>query len=386
MLFPAIWNAAWTSGLVNHLWQSTVVVLIAWLLALALRNNHARSRYWVWMIASAKFLIPFSLLIAAGASLRTTIATPVPRPAIAAVMQEITQPFTETASTVALDNFGGVPTVTPHSTHLLPTVLIAIWLSGFLIIAFSWARRWRQIRATVRAASPIHLQAEVQGNVPVLSSPGVLEPGVFGIIRPVLLLPENIGERLSAAQLSAIVAHEMCHVRRRDNLTAAIHMVVAAIFWFHPAVWWIKARLLEERERACDEAVLQLGNEAELYAESILNVCKLYVGSPLACMSGVTGSDLKRRIVRIMTKQIARKLDFSRKLLLSLAAIAATTLPVFFGLIHITQVRAQTATANCRAGPYRHLAGHAARREGLADRLQDHKGGWRRIPSSRIQH
>ena len=68
------------------------------------------------MIASAKFLIPFSLLIAAGASLRTTIATPVPRPAIAAVMQEITQPFTETASTVALDNFGGVPTVTPHST------------------------------------------------------------------------------------------------------------------------------------------------------------------------------------------------------------------------------------------------------------------------------
>ena len=159
-----------------------------------------------------------------------------------------------------------------------------------------------------------------------------------------ILLPENIGERLSAAQLSAIVAHEMCHVRRRDNLTAALHMVVAATFWFHPAVWWIKARLLEERERACDEAVLQSGNEAELYAESILNVCKLYVESPLACVSGVTGSDLKRRIVRIMTNRIAHKLDFSRKLLLSMAAIAAITLPMFFGLVHITQVRAQSTT------------------------------------------
>jgi beta-lactamase regulating signal transducer with metallopeptidase domain len=62
----------------------------------------------------------------------------------------------------------------------------------------------------------------------------------------------------------------MCHVRRRDNLTASIHMLVEAIFWFHPAVWWIKTRLLEEREQACDEIVLQSGNEGDVYAESIL--------------------------------------------------------------------------------------------------------------------
>jgi uncharacterized protein (TIGR03435 family) len=183
-------------------------------------------------------------------------------------------------------------------------------------------------------------------NVPVLSSPRLLEPGVFGIVRPVLLLPENISDRLSESQLRAIVAHEMCHVRRGDNLTAAIHMVVAAAFWFHPAVWWIRTRLLEERERACDEAVLQSGSTPQLYAESILDVCKFYVESPLACMSGVTGSDLKRRIMRIMTKQVVRKLDFTRKLLLSMAAIAAIAAPIFFGLVHITQVNAQSAAEN----------------------------------------
>ena len=60
----------------------------------------------------------------------------------------------------------------------------------------------------------------------ILCSPALLEPGVFGIRRPVLLLPEGITERLTSAQLEAIFTHELCHVRRRDNLAAAIHMVV----------------------------------------------------------------------------------------------------------------------------------------------------------------
>ncbi|MGH9587801.1 MAG: M56 family metallopeptidase, partial [Acidobacteriaceae bacterium] len=121
--------------------------------------------------------------------------------------------------------------------------------------------------------------------VPVLSSSAAIEPGIFGVFRPVLLFPEGIPERLSAEQMRAIVAHEMCHVRRRDNLTFAIHMVVETLFWFHPMVWWIGSRLIEERERACDQAVVQAGSEAQVYAEGILNVCKFYVESPLACAS-----------------------------------------------------------------------------------------------------
>ena len=68
-------------------------------------------------------------------------------------------------------------------------------------------------------------QINLIGTVPVLSSPRPPEPGVFGgIVRPVLLPPENIGDRLTEAQLNAVIAHEMSHVRRRDNLTAAIHV------------------------------------------------------------------------------------------------------------------------------------------------------------------
>jgi uncharacterized protein (TIGR03435 family) len=201
----------------------------------------------------------------------------------------------------------------------------------------SWWRKWRILRVAVSSATQI---GTVEG-VPVMASKSLVEPGVFGIRRPVLLVPEGIAARLTTPQLNAIIAHEMCHIRRRDNLFAAIHMLVEAIFWFHPLVWWIGVRLVEERERACDEAVLQHGNRAEDYAEGILSVCKLYLESPLACVSGVTGADLKTRILRIVSKQVARNLDFSRKLLLCVAGALGVAGPVTFGLLHVVEARAQ---------------------------------------------
>jgi uncharacterized protein (TIGR03435 family) len=333
MTTPAFWNEAWhqswTASMVNHLWQSTAVTTIAWLLAFILRKNPARTRYWVWMIASVKFLIPFSIFTAIGEWIRSAIAAPIRRPALADMIEQIAQPFSQTQSLAV----SGPAAVSNHATFVAP-MLIALWACGSLAIAFSWWRKWRRIRIVVRAASP----RPIAIGVPVLSSSSLLEPGVFGILRPVLLLPEGIMGRLTAAQLDAIVAHEMCHVQRRDNLTFAMHMVVETLFWFHPLVWWIRARLVEERELACDEAVLQSGNEAEVYAEGILNVCKFYVESPLACVSGVSGSDLKKRIVRIMTEKVARKLGLGRKLLLSAAGIMFIALPAAIGLFHIAQI------------------------------------------------
>jgi beta-lactamase regulating signal transducer with metallopeptidase domain len=121
-----------------------------------------------------------------------------------------------------------------------------------------------------------------------------LEPGIFGIVYPVLLWPEGLSEKLDDAQLEAVIAHELCHVRRCDNLAAAIHMLVEAAFWFHPPVWWLGTRLIDERERACDEEVLQRGSERHLYAESILKICEFCLSSPLTAVSGVTSANLKK--------------------------------------------------------------------------------------------
>jgi uncharacterized protein (TIGR03435 family) len=92
-----------------------------------------------------------------------------------------------------------------------------------------------------------------------------------------------------------------------------------------------------------------MGGERQVYAESILKVCEFCVGSPLACVSGVTGSDLKKRMVYIMTECMARKLDFGRKLLLSVAGLAVLAAPIVFGLVNATPGRAQSQTENAAA-------------------------------------
>ncbi len=325
--------------LTNHVWQSTLFAAAAGLLTAAFRKNRAQVRYWLWFSASLKFFVPFALLINLGGQFpwrpARTVATQITAPAVTAAMEQIAQPFTTTLPPAR--SMG-------EARDWLVITLFGVWACGFAGIAWSRLRDWRRIRAVVRASIPRPAQAGIP--VPLRSSPGLLEPGIVGVLRPVLLLPADIGERLTPRQLEAVLAHELCHVHRRDNLFSAIHMMVEAAFWFHPMVWWIGARLVEERERACDEEVLRLGSEPLAYAEGILNVCKLYVESPLVCVSGVTGSDLKKRIHAILTGSVAGDLSFARRLALAIAFVAALALPIVIGMLHAPALRAQsTATS-----------------------------------------
>lgn len=279
-----------------------------------------------------KFLISFSLLVSAGSELGSRMLPAREQTRIFSVVEEISRPFVSSAP-------AAMPAATLPAFHPVLAVLLGVWFLGFIITTIYWLVWWRRIHTALRMATPLPLNLSIRA----VSSAAGMEPGVFGIRKPVLLLPEGIIKRLPQDQLETVVAHELCHVRRRDNLTAAIHMLVEAIFWFYPPVWWIRRRLIEERERACDEAVLQAGSAANVYAEGILNVCKFYVESPLACASGVTGSDLNKRITRILAEHPVWQLGWSRKLLLASAVAAALSLPVIFGLLHATRTWAQAA-------------------------------------------
>lgn len=314
------------SPIANHLWQSTLFVVVAWLLTLALRKNRASVRYWIWFAASVKFLIPFSLLVGIGNKFAWQSSAAVAQPQFANVINQISQPFATFTQT-------STSFVTPHTSNMLRIILLSTWLCGVAAVLVFWLRSLSQIRAIKRTASPMPLNLSVA----VMSSSARVEPGVFGIFNPVLILPQGITERLTSAQLKSVIVHELCHVRRRDNLTAAIHMVVETIFWFHPFVWWIQTRLVAERERACDESVVGIATDPKIYAEAILNVCKLYVESPVECVAGVTGADLKKRIVRILATHRARKLTLSGKLLMGAMVLIAIAAPVVLGLAQAKQ-------------------------------------------------
>lgn len=343
-------SSLWTAALpvvADHLWQSTLFAAVAGVLALLLRKDQARVRYWLWLAASLKFLFPFALLVGLGSTFAVSGFHTARQGAVFAAMEQVSQPFVRPVATVIP---AAAPGVSPSCFgQWLPALLVAIWLSGFLLVLFTWCVRWRQMWKVLKSATPLvegrELEAlrrleglaGVQKHIPVFLSRASFEPGIFGVFRPVLILPEWICERLSEKHLRAVLAHEVWHVRRRDNLAAAVHMLVQALFWFHPLVWWLGGRLVEERERACDEQVLKLGNSRQIYAESILKVCEFSVESPLACVSGITGADLKGRISQIMSGRVLRRLDFCRKLLLGAAGLTAIALPITFGITNAQQ-------------------------------------------------
>jgi hypothetical protein len=157
-----------------------------------------------------------------------------------------------------------------------------------------------RIRAAVRLSAATAISAGIQ----VRSAPGLLEPGIVGWFRPVLLLPAG--------------------------------------------VWYIGARLVEERERACDEEVLRTLADPKAYAEGILNVCKRYVESPLVCVSGVSGSDLKKRIEAIMANRIALNLNAVRKIALATAGVVALAMPIVVGVVNTPRIAAQAAEERLR--------------------------------------
>ncbi len=303
------------SPLANHLWQSTAFAIAAGLLTLALHGNSARVRHWIWVAASFKFLVPFSMLA-------LWRAAPITAPEnFSVALHRVSQPFAAPIDAEILR----MPVEQPAS--ILPMLLLAVWACGVMGFAAGWWVRWRRVTAAVRTGSPVELGLRIRA----VSSPAFSEPGVYGVFRPVLLLPEGITERLTPEQWKTVLAHEFSHIRHRDNLIATVQMLVETVFWFHPLVWWIGKRIFEEKERACDEDVLQLGNDPRIYAQGILKVCELCLQSPIACVSGISGGNLRQRIERIIDNTAIHKLSRLRKLLIGFAAVAGIAIPIAIG-------------------------------------------------------
>lgn len=329
--------------ILDHLWQSTLFAAAASLLAVLLRTNSARTRYAVWLCASLKFLVPLAVLTAAAKAVSQALLPAPPAAPIVMALEGATEPFS--SSTIAIGGVTGTAS-TPGLAWDWGVLLALVWLAGLAFLAIRWLRHWHYLRAIARAATPVAIAAPMK----VKSSPSLLEPGLVGIVHPVLLLPDGVAAQLSGAELEAIVAHEICHWRRRDNLTATLHMVVEAIFWFYPLVWWLESRLIAERERACDEEVVAAGHAPNVYAESILKVCKFYTHSPLPCAAGVSGADLRRRMERIMDHRAIAGLGLIKKALLAASALAVLALPFMLGLLAAPAAVAQGTASGPHPG------------------------------------
>ena len=127
---PESFSPIWAVGvreLCHHLWQSTLFLGIVALLALLLQKNQARIRYWLWMTASVKFLIPFSLLVSLGSHLPWPSHAVAPKTTAYVAIEEMSQPFMEAT---ALNKPVAIPVAQPTTSHvptrILPPMLTTV--------------------------------------------------------------------------------------------------------------------------------------------------------------------------------------------------------------------------------------------------------------------
>src|SRR5687768_5849599 len=305
----------------SHVWQSTLFAMAAGLFSVMLRNNSASVRYWIWFAAAVKFLVPFA--------------------ALAAIANEIPLPQSPRAAAAAIEAASMVfrGSVLPVIPDPMARAMLAMWVFGVAVVLVASFRQWRRLAAHSRQSPPlvegivhdvvrrVESAERIRNPITIVASNQSMEPGVIGIRKPVLLWPQLLTSNLSEAHIEAIVTHELSHIVRRDNLLALAQIAVCSVFWFHPVVWWVSARLIDERERACDERVLGRGARPAAYAESILTTCRLCLASPALNVPGVTGGDMKQRIVRIMQNVPAVPLGNRKKTALLMAAVIAVVFP-----------------------------------------------------------
>ena len=337
--------SAWLwPALANHLWQATLFAALVLLLTLALRRAAARTRFALWLVAAAKFVVPAAPLAllaeraGAGSLLPAEAAA-----ASGAPLVLFAGPAVPEAPALAAAA-SGTASAAPHAE--LFCALTLLWLAGSAVLLAVWLGRrreflrslgggaevWsgREFDALRRAGARLGLGQEVL----LALSAGRTEPGVWRTRRPVVVLPAQVVSELDDEELETVLLHELAHVERRDNFFGYFQTVLECVFWFNPAVWLVGRRLLAERERACDERVLEAGGAAGAYAAGILKVVRFCSGWRVAGVSGAaSGSNLRRRIEMIMREERGARSRLRHRAAVCGLAAAALALTAGAGLM-----------------------------------------------------
>ncbi|MYF92199.1 MAG: M48 family metalloprotease [Gemmatimonadetes bacterium] len=185
----------------------------------------------------------------------------------------------------------------------------------------------RQARLTLDCYSKV--------GVATSTSPSISSPMALGILRPIIVFPADLVEKLRTDELALILMHELAHVRRWDNLTRLLHRLVAAVLFFHPAIWLCGRMLRREAEQACDDLVVCATGRSEAYARGLAHVAEraahfnpLMRRIPTMNAFAATESDLALRIRRALGGG-ARRMGTRARVLATilLCPLAALTLP-----------------------------------------------------------
>jgi bla regulator protein blaR1 len=320
-----------TPFVLRHLFESTLFCLLVSLLACCLRNTAtANVRHAVWLTGISKFAIPSVLLAKTGAAIAFLW------PAASWLSSLANQIQAALLAALAL-----LPASIVAGDQAVYRCIFIVWSLGAAALFAAWFTRLRQrthaaLRlpanqehaALLRARNLLGLRMPVQ----LRFSDGATVPALRGIWRPIVTLPNGLAERLTPAELEAVLLHELAHARRLDNLIGVMVHGLVCVFWFHPLLWLVERQLYVEREHACDELVIACGTEPRVYAAGILKVCKFHLFDAVAAgLSAMTGAGLTRRLEFILDRGPSPNRIHVPRLLLAALAIFMTLFPIAGG-------------------------------------------------------
>ena len=293
----------WT--LLHSLWQITLIASIHGATLLVLRNRSATIRYFTsCLMLLAMLVLPmvtFVILPHHTASIVTireahespTTSSPIELDALPTSPQN--PPATDAISPfVAPSEFTtAAPTAAPATNDRLfadfslslrpwlPWVTTA-WLAGVLLLSLRPIGGWLHVHRLQRHGltplpDPLQRMGErllqqrgIRRLVQFAQSTLVEVPTVVGYLQPVILLPASASTGLSMQQLELILIHELAHIRRHDYVVNLIQVVIEAILFYHPGVWWVSGKIRSERENCCDDAAIALSGDRSNYIQALV--------------------------------------------------------------------------------------------------------------------
>ncbi|HXG82705.1 MAG TPA: M56 family metallopeptidase [Pyrinomonadaceae bacterium] len=324
-------NLGWT--LVHSIWQIGLIALALFLILRSSKNFSANARY-----LSAVSALVFTLILPLSTffwlennAAQNQFANKLydiedaksikNKPTIA----ETVSPLPENKSQIgdlpnktaffSLDDLQ--ETLKANVANALPVVVL-LWIFGVGFSAFRLTGGiWQLHKYKTREVSAPEKEwqkkftnlcekLQIIQTVRLLQSNLIKTPIVVGWLKPVILIPASVFLQMNPRELETILAHELLHIRRLDNLINFTQSFAEILFFYHPCGWWISAVIRREREFACDAAVLEtLESEPFVYASALANLeeIRLRAKQSLPSVSmAATGGKLMQRIEKILQK------------------------------------------------------------------------------------
>jgi beta-lactamase regulating signal transducer with metallopeptidase domain len=320
------WFFRWL--LVSTMQVSVLVCLILIVKAMMRGRLAVRWHYWLWLLLLIRMVIPWAPESNFSIFTWLTQAKNIIAKQTEKVTPQIKQVITQKVNILSQSQKSVAPAeVTTQPARLAAGtkanslevihILSLLWLGVALVLGiFALGcnfRLWRiiKLQRPITAGRILNLLEDCKAKMNVRTILGIVvtdrvkSPALFGFIRPRLLLPEGMLEKLNREQLRYVFLHELGHLKRNDIYLGWLMVILQILHWFNPLVWLAFSRMRADRELACDGLVLTaIGTgESQTYGQTLVNLFKGFSGLQYA--PGIAGilenkSQLKRRIAMIV--------------------------------------------------------------------------------------